>query len=270
MNNLERLEEILGKERLTRVMEVLNILGGELPDELPNKLDANNGDILLPKTEKCINGEIGLEGILTSIVLDNGKHRYHWYVMLCSNGSISENLSIDYGNLEATFYTTNIATNTSGFYLYNDTWGSPKIYADLLNVEVYGRKDQIYPVEEYFNVVTSYMKSKKTNGYYKEDLRDDPEIIDIILKLYENPIKNHINYLKNNDQSWRFEAENQKIMEDYNGCIKESQEMYNELVEEAKNRLKSSKEDAEKNKNNSLSELEELQQRYENRNGKSL
>jgi hypothetical protein len=270
MNNLERLEKLLGKERLTRVMEVLNILGGELPNELPDKLDVNNGEILLPKTQKCINGEIGLEGILTSIILDNGKYRYHWHIMLCDNGSIQENLSIDYGNLEATFYTTNIATNTSGFYLYNDTWGSPKIYADLLNVEVYGRKDQIYPVEEYFNVVTSYMKSKKTNGYYKNDLRDDPEVIDIILKLYEKPIKDHINYLKNIDQSWRFEAESKKIMENYDEDIEDAQKTYDEDVEDAKKRLDYDKEHAENYKNTLLSELEELQQKYENKNGKSL
>ena len=254
----DKTNRISKDEQLSRALEVLEILGGKLPDDY----NISQKHITLSsELNTTSENYIEFDNNMIKIIIENNGHRYFWHSMLCKNGSFNEEFDIDYGRLSTVFFQSQLATTTSGFYLYNDTWGSPKIYSDVHNVSIgSGKKKQIFPIDYYFDVVTSYMKSKKTN--YKNALVDDPIVIDTIIKMYENPIKQHVSNLTSNDQSWRFEIERKQILSNYDKKVEEYNQSYLKDVKEAYNRLKSGVKQSEAIKDDEIKELEQLQQDY--------
>ena len=257
---MEKLENVIGKEEYSRLLEVLNILGAKLPE----KYNVDNGRISLVENPN-IESENYIDfhdKDMIKIIFQKDGLRYFWYRLNC-DGSIQEELDFDYGRLTATYFETNEATTTSGFYLSNDTWGSPKIYSDITSVSIgAGEKKKTFPIEDYYDVFTTYMNSKKMGYHNHCDLTDNPKVIDTIIRMFGRQIKDHVADLKSNDQSWRFESENKRIIADYKRNVSLEQQIYSETITEAEERLSDALNSSEKLKNHELQELAELQQKY--------
>lgn len=256
MSNKTR--EEMKNEQLSRAIEVLNIWGEKLPEDFdinekslqPVKLQNSNSEI-----------SIGSDGDIIKIIFEKDKYRCYWYSVLCEDGTISEEFDVDYGSVTAVFFHTQEASLTSGFYLYNNVWGSPKIYADIDSVSIgAGNQKQVFPIDDYYDVFVSYMKSKKTN--IDHAVADDPDVIDKIIELFGKPIKDHVSDLKNNDQNWRFENERKKILSYYDDEVNKANQTYSQSIKEAEDRLSSSLQSAENYKETGIKTLDALQNKY--------
>lgn len=242
-------------ELLTRALEVLKILGGKIPDNY----DVNQGHITLLGKTKSKN-YMDIDNDIISMVFENNGHRYFWRGMFDEDGSYEEKLDIDYGCLTATFFTSPRVIHTSGFYLYNDIWGSPKIISDLDSVSIgWGDNKIVCPIDQYYDVFSTYMNSKKSSAHH---LADNPDIIGTIVRMYETPIKKHVFDLKNNDQSWRFSKEKEKILSNYDTGVKECNQIYQNTIKGASDELNRNLQTCEEIKNGEMEALEELQKRY--------
>ena len=249
-------------EQISRMLEVLNILGGKLPEDC----ELVDGHIRLsnnPESSQENYMEFDDKNNRAEIKLDNNGYHYYWFRKILKEGCANEELNIDCDKLTACFYQTSKATETSGFYLYNHAWGSPKIYSNINSTFIgYGEKKQVYSIDDYYDVFVSYMRSEKE---ILSLIANKPEIIDIIIKMYERPIKQHISELKNNDQSWRFSVENSQIMAEYRGKVSRDIQIFFNTIEEAKRRLNDAMESSKSIKDSKLRELKELQNKYKRR-----
>ena len=249
-------------EQISRMLEVLNILGGKLPENYELK----EGKTILsnnPNSSQENYMEFDDENKVVTITLANNGHHYYWVSRLLEEGDANEKLSIDYGKLIACFYQTSEATGTSCFYLYNHSWGSPKIHSNINSTCIgCGENKQTYSIDDYYDVFVSYMRSQKENLSF---IANKPEIIDIIIKMYESPIQKHISELKNSDQSWRFSVENSRIMDNYRESVNENYQIFIDAIEKANKQLNEAIELSKRTKDSELKELQELKGNYKHR-----
>ena len=249
-------------EQISRMLEVLNILGGKLPENYKPRdrktILSNN-----PNSSQENYMEFDDQNNRAEIMLDNNGHHYYWVSRLLEEGDVNEKLDIDYGKLTACFYQTSEATDTSCFFLYNDVWGSPKIHSNINSTFIgYGENKQTYSIDDYYDVFVSYMRSEKGNLSL---IANKPEIIDIIIKMYESPIQRHISDLKNSDQSWRFSVENSRIMDNYRKSVNKIFQIFIDTIEKANKQLNEAMELSKRTKDSELKELQELKGNYKHR-----
>ena len=244
----------INEEKLARVLEVLNILGGKLPENY----DFNQEHITLSgEPDTTSENYIEIDGDFITILLNNNDHRYIWICWEYEKGSIHEDLGIDWGSLHAVFFEKKEATVTSGFYLYSTTWGSPHINCSINSSSM---REGVFPVDSYYDIFASYMSSKKTT--YKNALADDPDIEALIIKMFGRLIKEHVFDLKNNDQSWRFDSEREEIQSNYEKSVKYYEDKYKKAKEKADKDYEHDKILSEEVKNSRTIELEKLQEQY--------
>ena len=246
-------------KRAHRALEVLKILGGEIP----NNYDTNSEIIhILVNQEKNNNSYMKVRSDSIEIILENNDHRYHWSRFFDEGSdTVSEKFNVDYRDLSLEFFECDHATLTSGFYLYNGMWGSPKIHCSVNSVSIEdGESKEELPIESYYDAFLSYMESEKEG--YGCALANDPVIIDIIVRMFEEPIKNHVSDLINNDQSWRFESEKETIQSNYSESVERYTNLFKREIEDATmvytEQLRSNAEIKEEN----FRKLEETRGRY--------
>lgn len=194
--------------QFSRAMEALSILGGQMPEDYEIKNDciyfSNN-----PNEEKY--NYMEFRDNFISIIIEKNGFWYRWFTLIDVFGEIREKLDINSGSLIAVYFQVPHATTTSGFYLYNSRWGSPKIYSDVNNAKIIGPNDnQIVSLDDYYNLFVDYMRSKKRDN--NNSLANNPEVIETIIKMYEKPIKNHVYHLNNDNQIWRFQKEKEYLL----------------------------------------------------------
>ena len=262
MNNLsDKIETMVGSEQLSRLLDVLNILGVNTLEKMDISLDGSFHNLNPDK-----NKEITITKNMISMALKNSDYTYCWHSVICEDKSIDETFNIfdnNYGDLVVKFFTTPYATTTSGFYLYNDVWGSPKIYSDIFNVTIgCGEKEQVFPIDDYFDIVDSCMKNKDKGFYSEYNLTRDPKVGEIIIKMYEKPIKNLVYSLKNDDQSMRFLNEESNIFSEYIKTVTSANNNYLKKLETALSELNCSMQLAEETKDKGIARLKKLDQKY--------
>ncbi len=246
----------INEKQLVRAFEVARILGGNVPEDYVVKTGRID---LLSDSEKKQDDFIVCNGKTIQVKFHRNDHYYSWWSYYDDDVSIREILMIDYACLEAEYYQSEHATETSGFFLYNDWWGSPKIYCNLDRVSIdVEEKQQSFPFDYYYDLFVTYMKSKKDGNA----LANNPEVVNTIIEIFGSLIQNHVRDLQSNDQSWRFEVEKMDILSQYYDRIRYDKEHYKKAVEEAYEQLKNDLHLSEDIKNDSLKELESLQQKY--------
>ena len=262
MNNLpDKIETMVGSEQLSRLLDVLNILGVNTLEEMDITLDGSFHN-LNPDKNKLIT----ITKNMISMALKNSDYTYCWHSVICEDKSIDETFNIidnNYGDLVVKFFTTPYATTTSGFYLYNDVWGSPNIYSDIFNVTIGCKeKEQVFPIDDYFDIVDSCMKSKDKGFYSEYNLTRDPKVGEIIIKMYEKPIKNLVYSLKNDDQSMRFLNEESNIFNEYIKTVTSATNDYLKKLKTALSELNCSMQLAKETKDKGIARLKKLDQKY--------
>ncbi len=248
-------EGIVGKEQLSRALNVLGLLGGELPEQF----GMQDGVIVLNNQDENTRNQMSFGSNTIRITLGRDKYKYSWSRNI-GDDIIEEQLYSHYYDLNAVFSQEKKATTTSVFYLTSQCWGSPKITCDIFNVtNGSGDDSNVPPVSEYYNVIFAYLKGLvKSNDI-------NPVIIGTIIKVFEDPIKKHVFDLMNNDQSWRFDYENSKIVSDYKKGVKSSLERFLKVIKEAHMAFALGVESASAYKDRQLELLKKLEMDYSER-----
>ena len=245
--------------RAVRALEVLKILGGEIPKNYDVSSEIIN---IIVDRVKSNNNYMRISNDFTEILLENNGHRYHWNRFFNENrDTVIENFNVDYRNLSVEFFECEYATVTSGFFLYNDVWCSPKINSSIDSVSIWdGEVKEELPIESYYDVFSTYMKSKK--DVYGCALANDPVVVDIIVKIFEKPIKEQVSDLINNDQSWRFKAEKESILSYYSESVKRASDLFEKKIRTATDQYTMQLNSSAEIREEGLRELEKMQGRY--------
>ena len=226
MNNTnikKKHETSIKKEHKTRALKVLKILGRELP----KIYKSHEGRIELPnKEEPASNDYIKIQDDKIRISININKYKYTWDIIPWNDGTVSEKLSISMDNalnpdndntLNIYFYQRE-TTETSVFYLYSKTWSGLTIKSNVDSVTLRDNNDnKKFQIEDYYQEFSSVIKNNETKLIY---LTGNPAIADIIIEMFKAPIKQLVDDLTHNDQSYRFRNERTAIRELYNRQVK--------------------------------------------------
>ena len=257
-DKLKEQDKIVNEVLLNRMREVFEILGVELPDDIEMKkgrISLSGIKVLKPNSHIQIYNDNYI-----SFLLESNYFRYLWSACILSDGSYQEEFNNN--SFDTVFFQTKDATITSGFYLYDHMWGSPKIYCNLDNVTIYYGRNELksYQVDDYLFVVENYLRDKDSS--YKRNYPISSKEIDIILKIFGNLIENHVQDLKTNDQSWRFSNERKKIISKFNKEAREAEQRFLNGIKENINKNEEQILRLRAIKEKGLDKLEKMQKRY--------
>ena len=252
-SELEQIEKTVGKERFSRALEVLEILGGKLPENFEIK----KGRIVL---DPFFNSYIDFSSDSMSIKFRVNGYDYYWHDTVFDNGSTQDELSINNDNLFVEFFTNKIASQTSNLYLCIAVWSSLKFISDTDKVSFNG---ETFPLDEYYDRFVSYMNILVESGINPNSKARNKEVADIIIKVYEKPIKRLVQSLKDGDQTWRFENERNSILNEYAENIGRDRNAFVEAVNNASANLTRGLQNSERVKDQKMGLLKELQESHE-------
>ena len=252
------MENNLKQEQLNRTIEVLNTFGAKVPEKLDYGViylldDENN------ETKNYI--EFDDESI--TIYFERDDFAFYWNSVTDIDG-IYETLEVD-GTLNIFFSLSNGTSKTSELQLYDRSNYSPTIHSDLFTVRIDENKD-VFGIESYPDLFNTFIESKKS--FLRIFQPDDQKLIDIIIKLYESPIKRLVYDLQNNDQSWRFTNDEARIMERYNDSVEYAYDTHNRALIQAAKDLRDKLDKTKDTRDKELYELEELHKKFNSRKSK--
>ena len=284
---LDIVRKVIGDYRMNRLLEIINILGKSLPEEIDIYTYVSQSSYpkynewVIDYSDDLKSGRIYLQGDpnnreqnniefssnFVSLRCTDNTYRYYWCSIFNDEEKDdlygAETFDIDYGRIITTEFGLNKeATCTSLLYLYNHAWGSPKFISDISSIRVLKKGSRALPIQKYFDVFKAYMKSEEKNRDCV--LANAP--VDTILKVFEGPILYLVDSLMHEDQSWRFDYERAKILSDYEKGIRKSYEDHAKELNDAATHLSNSLHSCEVIKKSEIKILERLRKKCCNPN----
>ena len=295
MKNIEKIYNFIGEDRLKRVYEVMDLLGVKLPEnfdiyerycyigEKVDKADLSKhyyktfAVILSDLQDKEIPEHLGYDELDKLGYFEFGEYRQK--IVTIRNGivyewdncwNVSESLNIA---LEEDRYTDKLSLGlirmnknlqTSRLYLNSD-YNNPAINSFVTNVKLdvpHLREKEEAPITNYYDFFIRFLKNRVFDYHTPESLNNE-HMFNLIAQLFEKPINELVNYVINNDQSWRYENEKKKIIEDCKSKIEEYEEECAKIIEEASAERDYEVQCAIKEQNKNLKKLRELLNQYE-------
>ena len=217
------------EKQISRALEVLNILGGKLPENYEIKKGHHT---LSGKTDEESENYIDFDDDSITIKLDNNGYHYSWKRVIEENETIREVLDINYGRFTANYFESQNETITSSFYLSKHSCGKIKIFSNIDSVWYDIAEEKTVSIDDYYDLFVTYM-SFDLEFSIKEFGHDQTATITII-KTFETPIKQLVSDLKNNKQ-------NNRSQNEYNATIQTSEDQSDNSMAEPEGFQKSIK-----------------------------
>ena len=298
-NNLEKIRNFIGEERLNRAIEVMGILGLSLPEEFDiywkywDDLSLVSHQDELSESSQysyCVvlSGDRNLDQYTKQEVLDKlgyfeftPRHTtvckiidgvfYEWE----NTADIHESLHIVPGKrhssekeLHLCFNKRDEGTNTSDMYM-DGVHRFPYLSSDIHSVRIYDRTidiNETAPLDQYFNLFQKLLTSPRFEFLVPASLRQEG-IYSTILKIYKRPICEYVASIKTEDQSWRYDKEVKRVKYRCESEKEDAKKKFDKAVAEARRYYEYEVERAEDKKNARLAEVATEAEQYKAERG---
>lgn len=298
----KRIEELIGEDALNRVFEVMKIFGISFPKSFDiywssyigglfdrctlNKLYdhwSNLYAVALSDSEKP------LDYVKIDILDKLGYFRFNKYtqeIAFIKDGvffkwyrnkdgheelNISKDKRDNYENNFTIFFNRrNEGISTSDIGTSHNHKTIITSYVTSVNAVDFSGKTESVSIDNYFELFKRVLNGHSFNFIIPERLKQY-DLIGLIVKIFEQPIKGVVYDIMNNDQSWRYESEANCISSRCEAEKRRAKEVRDETVNNADELYEYEVGEAEKNKESQIAQLEKLKNDYlSKKNGASM
>lgn len=143
-------------------------------------------------------------------------------------------------------------------------------YVTSVNAIDFSGKIESVSIDDYFELFKRVLNGHSFNFIIPESLKQY-DLIGLIVKIFEQPIKGVVYDIMNNDQSWRYESEANCISSRCEAEKRRAKKVRDETVNNADELYEYEVGEAEKNKESQIAQLEKLKNDYlSKKNGTSM